>query len=554
MHMPPQKLFDHQGRPLILTKEIGKGGEGTVWELQDHPDLVAKLYNKTLKPQQVEKISTMIRIGNQRLLNLAAWPIHSIHTGDHHLVGFTMVKLTDHRPIFELYSPKIRLQHFPKADWRFLIHAAINTARAFLVIHEAGHVIGDVNHGNIFVKSDATVQFIDTDSFQIHCAQQHWLCEVGVSTHQPPEMQNIPYNACMRTANHDNFGLAVLIFQLLCLGRHPFSGVYLESRDISIEKAIAEYRYAYSEHLHVTHMHPPPASLPMHALPLQVRRQFECAFSKEGTSSRPLPQDWIAALTELSTQLKQCRASKSHYYFLETQNCPWCAIEQASDTAVFPITDTYGHADIQCLWQEFLKIRGSLNLYPLPDVAQYTVSQSSTTRQVGKQLKTNQYRCAFALFLGLVMLSYIGSLAVIIALVLAPMLFLGMLLYDEHRLTKTLSIEWHFMKSQWESLCQQHEALIKNPQLELTCNKIEQLKNRYDHLMTGRMENRDLSRQRRIIMQELSRSISHLSILAKQTNKQLQNLHSQMYDILPRYAQALEDAKAAGMDLWNITP
>ena len=26
--------------------------------------------------------------------------------------------------------------------------------------------------------------------------------------------------------NHDNFGLAVLIFQLLFMGRHPFSGRY----------------------------------------------------------------------------------------------------------------------------------------------------------------------------------------------------------------------------------------------------------------------------------------------------------------------------------------
>lgn len=76
-----------------------------------------------------------------------------------------MPRLTNHKPIFGLYSPKIRLQEFPKADWRFLIHAAINTARACSVIHEAGHVIGDVNHGNLFVASDATVQFIDRDSF-----------------------------------------------------------------------------------------------------------------------------------------------------------------------------------------------------------------------------------------------------------------------------------------------------------------------------------------------------------------------------------------------------
>src|SRR5208337_3469303 len=93
------------------------------------------------------------------------------------------------RPAFELYGPKLRLQRFPKADWRFLARAAGNTARVFNVVHSAGHVIGDVNHGNLVIGQDATVRLIDCDSFQITAAGKTWFCEVGVGTHQPPEMQ-----------------------------------------------------------------------------------------------------------------------------------------------------------------------------------------------------------------------------------------------------------------------------------------------------------------------------------------------------------------------------
>ena len=50
----------------------------------------------------------------------------------------------------------------------------------------------------------------------------------------------------------------------------------------------------------------PPASLPISALTPILRLYFERAFSKEGEKLgfRPSPQDWITALTELSSKLK----------------------------------------------------------------------------------------------------------------------------------------------------------------------------------------------------------------------------------------------------------
>lgn len=132
-----------------------------------------------------------------------------------------------------------------------------NVARAFAVVHENGHVIGDVNHANIFVSEQATVMLIDCDSFQITTNGRRYLCEVGVSTHQPPEFQGISLRNEIRTPNHDNFGLAVIIFQMIFVGRHPFSGTYLGPGEMSLEKAIKEFRFAYGASAATKMMKPP---------------------------------------------------------------------------------------------------------------------------------------------------------------------------------------------------------------------------------------------------------------------------------------------------------
>lgn len=141
-------LFDLAGRPLHLGPEIGTGGEGAVFELRDRSDVAVKLYHKPLDPEKSTKIATMAKFGNERLLKLTAWPTEPIRVGSGTgpVVGFMMPKITGHRQAFNLYSPKLRQQEFPTATWQFLIRSAANAARAFAVVHDSGHVIGDAEH------------------------------------------------------------------------------------------------------------------------------------------------------------------------------------------------------------------------------------------------------------------------------------------------------------------------------------------------------------------------------------------------------------------------
>jgi DNA-binding helix-hairpin-helix protein with protein kinase domain len=223
--MIPSRLLDERGNAVAIAKELGRGGEGAVFDVAGQPGIVAKIYLKPPSNQHAAKLSAMAGMASASLLKVAAWPTGTLHDTSGAIAGFTMPKVGGHKPIFQLYLPKPRLQAFPKADWRFLIHAATNTARAFATVHSSGLVIGDVNHGNLVVADDATVQMIDCDSFQVSSRGQTWFCTVGVGTHQPPEMQGRDsYAGVVRTPNHDNFGLAVIIFQLLCMARHPFAG------------------------------------------------------------------------------------------------------------------------------------------------------------------------------------------------------------------------------------------------------------------------------------------------------------------------------------------
>ena len=206
---------------------VGKGGEGSVYEIQGNPNELAKIYHR---PPDQMKLRALPTMRTEALGTLAAWPTDVLSRPDGSVCGLVMPRVRDHKDIHHLYGPGSRIRHFPAADWRMLVRAACNTARAFAAVHAGGAVIGDVNHGSVLVAQNATVRLIDCDSFQIVSAGRHFFCKVAVPEFTPPEMYGADYKATVRTPNHDYFGLAVLIFQLLMMGRHPFAGLSTSPR------------------------------------------------------------------------------------------------------------------------------------------------------------------------------------------------------------------------------------------------------------------------------------------------------------------------------------
>lgn len=325
-------FYDSQGNSYTLNQQIGRGGEGTVFYCPDDLSLVAKIYHEPVTDEKAEKLRWMAQNKNDKLLKVAAWIVDTLHDAhDGKIVGFLMPNVKA-KEIHELYSLKSRRVHFPQATWQFLVHSAANIARAFYVLHKHEHIMGDVNHGNCVVLADGTVKLIDCDSYSIKTEEMRYACEVGVATHLAPELQGADLSEIEREKKHDNFGLAVIIFQLLFLGRHPFAGNYLGAEDKSLEDCIRERRFAYGNQ-EITKVKQPPGTLSLSQISPRLAKLFERAFF---TDKRPEAREWIEALEDLSENLKQCSVHIGHHFFNELFECPWCDIELKTGLMLFP--------------------------------------------------------------------------------------------------------------------------------------------------------------------------------------------------------------------------
>lgn len=329
-----KNLFTSQGIPISIGRELGRGGEGAVFEVPSRSGQVAKLYhdNKLPDARKQAELSFMAATGDQRLLSYIAWPQETLHPSPSGpVVGFLMPMVAGKEPVHMVYSPAHRRQEHPKAAWDFLLYVARNIASSFETLHSHGHVIGDVNQDSFMVGRDSKVVLIDSDSFQVNARGELYLCEVGVAIYTPPELQNLSsFHGFARTANHDNFGLALLIFHILFGGRHPYSGVSQQSGvGDSLENDIKNFRYAYARDSQSRGIAPPPRSIPLSMVPDTMETMFHQAFTERGAQgSRPTAQQWVAELDRVRGHLKKCSASPMHIYPDHLVKCPWCALEQ----------------------------------------------------------------------------------------------------------------------------------------------------------------------------------------------------------------------------------
>src|SRR5215475_13161774 len=343
-----------------LGRRIGIGAEGEVYEIQDRSDLVAKIYHQPPPPEKAEKLVALSRLGNERLFNLSAWPVEVLRDAPGGaVVGFVMKRISGAEEVHALHSPKSRLQKFPEASWAFLIYVAANIARAVAAVHEHGYVIGDLNPKNILVTRKATVYLLDVDSFQVLADGKTYRCDGGFPEYTPPELQGVPFRKVDRTQEHDYFGLAVVIFQLLFMGRHPFSGRFLGAGEMSLERAIRESRFAYGVDAEARKMKQPPGTLALDSMPSPLVELFRRAFL---TTDRPRPGEWVDSLDALAKSLKKCALHSGHYYYRELRDCPWCGIETHARVRLFNFlisgTGTQrGHFRLDEIWKEIESVQ-----------------------------------------------------------------------------------------------------------------------------------------------------------------------------------------------------
>lgn len=351
------RLYTASDQPLRLGPKLGTGGEGTVYAVEGAPDLVVKLYHESITEERAAKLEWLARNGSERLLKLTAWPVDVVREQPGgRVAGFTMKRIGQAEEVHALHSPKSRLQKFPEASWAFLLYVAANIARAVTAVHEHGLVVGDLNPKNILVTRQATVHLLDCDSFQVRVADTVYRCEAGFPDYTPPELQGVAFRDVDRSAAHDAFGLGVVIFQLLFLGRHPFSGKFTGGEEMPLERAIREGRFAYGSDAGQRAMQPPPGTLALEAVSEPVMKLFRRAFLYV-PDDRPQPREWVTALDTLAQALKRCDSHDGHQFYEGLAACPWCEIETRARVRLFNFALTgkqqaQGYFRLADVWRE----------------------------------------------------------------------------------------------------------------------------------------------------------------------------------------------------------
>lgn len=468
---------------IRLGPRIGKGGEGEVYKLGSDDKFAIKVYTTKDKSSREDKISAMIRAELSKKAPLVAFPISIAKNSRGEFVGFVMPLVSGHKPLHELYSPGPRKQNFPQADFRFLVRVAKNVARAIASVHRSNCVIGDINHSSMLVAQNALVALIDADSFQIIERDKSFLCRVGVPEYTPPELQGLRLDGVRRTENHDAFGLAIVIFQLLFMGRHPFVGTVRSGEIPPLHENIQNFRYVYGDSRNVG-MDQPPGTPSVTDFSPAIAQLFERAFSKETSENRPSAEDWNAALEQLEGTLTKCQDNSLHYIPKDASDCAWCEMERELNTVLFlPNFLTSGLANIGQLgslddfnldrvWAQIsgVVIPSRSTIQPLLKIR---VANPSNT---AKSAKENAIPKSTGRGVGTVL-----ALAALAGFAFAPTLFFiwGILLFygiSKFRETSSISIDKQQFERAYIEAHHRYQTALDNWYKQIGLNSLEELR------------------------------------------------------------------------------
>jgi DNA-binding helix-hairpin-helix protein with protein kinase domain len=315
---------------ILLGTGIGKGGEGSVYEVKGESPLAAKIFHQPTAEHQKKlrlMLSNPCESATKRPPGIA-WPQELLFSARNmQCCGYLMIKIDGVHPVLDFYNAKTRRQICPYFNYRYLMRAAACIAHRVSAAHAKRYVIGDINESNILVSDNAFVTFIDCDSWQVRdrATGQILRCAVGKPEFQPPELQGKHLSEVNRTKSHDQFSLAVILFRVLLEGTHPFDGVFSGRGDpppIGLRIAMGHYAYGTRSIPWV----PKPMAPPIKLLPPELRELFRRCFEDGHFNplARPSPDEWCAAIQLAEKSLIVCSVNKEHQYSRHWNQCPWC--------------------------------------------------------------------------------------------------------------------------------------------------------------------------------------------------------------------------------------
>lgn len=221
-------VYDAQKTAKKLASVLAKGGEGSVYPLQERGEVLVKLYHpevlKKLQPSLQQKIGAMLQHKPQNT-DLLSWPAANIFNQQGDWVGYAMRRKQGLKLQF-LAHALLYKKHFPHFNRRDIVQVLLSLIAQVKQLHRQKIMIGDYNLNNFLCDPHSkTISLIDCDSYQCQLNGQFFPCPVGSPDLTPPEHQNKSFKEVVRNPQSEVFSLAIIMFKCLMLGRHPYDMV-----------------------------------------------------------------------------------------------------------------------------------------------------------------------------------------------------------------------------------------------------------------------------------------------------------------------------------------
>ena len=208
---------------------FAQGGEAAVHAVPRFPSVVVKLYHTQILQSRAATLRTKVEAmaSDPVLVRFKhhpglAWPRFSVLDEKGQWRGYAMRKATGVRMTVLAHAMAYR-EHFPKLDRPALVAYLSNLLATVRELHAAGVMIGDYNPANFLCDpASNAVTLIDCDSWQVTANGKTFRCPVAAPDMLAPELIGKELNRISRTMESELFSLAILLFKVLMLGRHPF--------------------------------------------------------------------------------------------------------------------------------------------------------------------------------------------------------------------------------------------------------------------------------------------------------------------------------------------
>ena len=342
---PGDTIVLEDGQALVLGKLIKSGGAGSVYLLPGSPAQVAKLYHPHLdREANRKKLAAMLNLSpelpdqleNGKRYVQIAWPQAAVRDRQGNFLGFVMPLLDmAHTAELEqlLQERQARAAGLPTGLGAKMTLAA-NLAGVLAALHQQHHYVVDLKPVNLrFYRDSLYIAMLDCDGFSIQGRDERYRAEQFTTDYLAPECQGKGMPAGAEAAQ-DRFALAVVIFQLLNFGIHPYGGRAVSA--LVPTEIAARIRDGYYPHGIKPHRDIVPNVTSGHALmPPELRTLFDRAFAGP-PHERPSAAEWMRLLrryalrnADLSANaLVVCRAYPEHQHFAGL-GCATCARVEA---------------------------------------------------------------------------------------------------------------------------------------------------------------------------------------------------------------------------------